>query len=450
MKKIFFLLLFVLYSSYSNSTVTAISNDGSYAPPIHTITCSTVESCPSSMPAEIPAPDAGSNFYWVPTPNPVVNIDSDRNIFYLQWDVYIVSTGTKFTTRDVKYDYTETTGPVACSNNDECFIEAKEKCVSIGETLKDFNYISGSDYTHSCSGSTDPVDLCSDGLPPNLNGYYECDRPDLQKCPDESYISVDSFCPSTPLPVCTDHDTCFTYASDEANCESSSVFEFNYTSPSDFTSACTVILPDSPDNPDNGGDGDGNENNDPNSEPTDRVADLDAQSLADTFDDTLRDDFGNVERAIREGDSNIVDSISDNTNGDKANSLSLKGAIDDTNTLLGEIKEELQTPDECSDLDCPPLDFAENTHSTVEEVHTAFFDSVKSSPILSSFQNVNNLISFEQPSCPPLAFYLGWPIESDFSSSFHCELMIDYINPILFVIFKIIWIYAGFRIVASA
>ena len=166
--------------------------------------------------------------------------------------------------------------------------------------------------------------------------------------------------------------------------------------------------------------------------------------------DLLSISIDGLEAAIREGDTNIVDSINDNTNGDSENTSILKSSLDETNSLLSDIKDELITPDACSGLDCPQADFAENNYATVDEVHAVFFDSVKSSPIMSSFQNVNNLISFDQPSCPPLAFYLGWPIEADFSSSFHCELMIDYINPILFIIFKIIWLYAGFRIVASA
>jgi hypothetical protein len=468
MRKI--LIFFFLFISFSSTADTgpsvSLSNSGLLVEPFI---------CPHSVECQRFAPDiivnkSGTSFY-VCRDIPSKVLSGSMKIYTNSGSVCNSGSTT------IALGFTRNSLPT-CNTDIECLERITAVCESTGQVVESFTFNgSPNDFDYSC-GTPDPIELCSDGLPPDLNGYYACDRPDLKECPDGRYIGIDSYCPSTPPPLCTDHDTCYTYASNEANCPSTSVFNFDYKSPTDFSTECVTILPGSPDNPGNGGNGDGNENNDPTSDPVTKVSDLDAESLADAIDESLRDDFGNIERAIREGDSKIASSIDDNTNSGNSNARKLEGAVDDlkssnntgmsgisssidgTNSLLGdistdlgEILDELQEDEEegCGlDLDCLVPTFSENNYSSVTDVNGAYMDSVMASPIMASFQNVENLIVFDDPTCPALAFYLGWPIDRDFSSSFHCQLMVEYINPILFIIFKILWIYAGFRILASA
>jgi hypothetical protein len=177
---------------------------------------------------------------------------------------------------------------------------------------------------HACTSTSDfescdadyvpPVEMCEDGYPPNIYGYDDyCDRPTPKLCTDGSYVESTSFCPVTNS-VCTDYDSCYQYAKSQTNCLSdSSSFTFNYQSPNAFDFTCEPIEPTSPDNPTNGGNADGNEYNDPQSpEPPITSGDSDPSALAAAIGLELRSDFGNVERAVRDGISS-ADSNTDRT-----------------------------------------------------------------------------------------------------------------------------------------
>jgi hypothetical protein len=181
----------------------------------------------------------------------------------------------------------------------------------------------------SCHEGYGQQQFCHDGLPPDLNGYLGCDRPALKQCSDESYVDQNSFCP-LDKDVCTDYNSCYNYAFDSSTCSdstSSSVFEFSYNNPSDFIYQCSSIDESSPDNPDNGGNADGNPNNDPISPQVPTVSEIDLASLATAIDSSLRDDFGNVERAIRESSSDIESAIRDDIVSSEQNTESLEDTI---------------------------------------------------------------------------------------------------------------------------
>jgi len=175
-----------------------------------------------------------------------------------------------------------------------------------------------------CEGLASQPQICSDGYPANIYGYEDnCDRPNPKQCPDGSYIEESSFC-TVGNGVCSDYDSCHQYAQAQANCSAnSSVFEFNYYDPNNFDFTCSDIATDSPDSPDNGGNADGNEYNDPTSPDSTTVSELDVGSLASAIGAELQDDFGNVERAIRDG-----------INSDSANTDQITAAINNANSEL--------------------------------------------------------------------------------------------------------------------
>ena len=196
------------------------------------------------------------------------------------------------------------------------------------ELLRRFPCSYDSDYSNTldvCQANYEPpAQLCSDGYPANIYGYEDnCDRPNPKQCPDGSYIEESSFC-SVGNGVCSDYDSCHQYAQSQANCSSnSSVFEFNYYDPNNFDFTCSDIATDSPDSPDNGGNADGNEYNDPTSPDSTTVSELDVGSLASAIGAELQDDFGNIERAIRDG-----------INSDSANTDQITTAINNANSEL--------------------------------------------------------------------------------------------------------------------
>lgn len=194
----------------------------------------------------------------------------------------------------------------------------------------------------SCQQGYGAPQLCSDGFPPDLLGYYGCDRPALKQCSDGSYVNKSSFCPLAPQ-VCSDYDTCYNYALNGANCTGSTYFEFNYTNPQNFSFECSVIEASSPDNLANGGNADGNPDNDPTSPVSPTVSELDPTSLSNAIDSSLQDNFGNVERAIRESGSGIEDSVRDGTSKADQNAQAIKDALNGLGVGTGQGFTDLKT-----------------------------------------------------------------------------------------------------------
>ena len=88
--------------------------------------------------------------------------------------------------------------------------------------------------------------ICADGLPPNLNGYLGCDRPNLQQCDDGSYILASSICSISP-PVCTDYESCLLYAQSQVDCSTGQNLEFNFESSQNWTYSCDLSDDSQPD-----------------------------------------------------------------------------------------------------------------------------------------------------------------------------------------------------------
>ncbi|RBP83188.1 hypothetical protein EBI01_11700 [Marinomonas rhizomae] len=183
-----------------------------------------------------------------------------------------------------------------------------------------------------------PVEMCEDGYPPNVYGYEDyCDRPTPKLCTDGSYVESTSFCPVTSS-VCTDYDTCYNYAQSQANCFSnSSTFTFNYQSPNAFDFACETIDTSSPDHPDNGGNADGNEYNDPLSpEAPITSGNSDPSALAAAIGLELRSDFGNVERAVRDGISSAESNTDRTIEAINSAQTNLEASLSDIESAISE------------------------------------------------------------------------------------------------------------------
>lgn len=196
---------------------------------------------------------------------------------------------------------------------------------------------STSDIASCQEGYQPPVDMCSDGFPPNVYGYEDhCDRPTPKQCSDGTYVKAGGYC-SVSVGVCSDYDSCYQYAMSKASCSktSASVLTFNYRDPTSFDFACETIDPSSPDNPSNGGNADGNEYNDPQSPESTSSGNSDLTSLATAIGKELRGDFGNIERAVRDG------TTAANANTDKTIDA-INTAQNDLNNTLTDIKSAIQ------------------------------------------------------------------------------------------------------------
>jgi hypothetical protein len=271
--------------------------------------------------------------------------------------------------------------------------------------------------------------LCEDGLPEEIGDYFNCDRPDLKKCLNGSIIKSETEICET---VCFDFDTCHAYATSSfaPSCESSTTFDFNYTDPDNWSYSCTTIDIASPDHLDNGGNSDGNTNNDPLSPEVKSVSEVDVESLANAIDAELQNDFGNVERAVRDS----IDSSDEN-------SLKIVNKLDEINSSL---KDQNETPAPNTYTIPSPS----NAPTTIEAANQLYYSRISQSPIVSSFSNMKNFISLSQSQCPKFEIELPAPINSTVSTLIHCELY-DTIRPILSPVMMAVWIFFGFRVFAS-
>lgn len=223
----------------------------------------------------------------------------------------------------------------------------------------------------------EPIIICPDGLPEDLNGYPACDRPTLTQCVDGSIIEASTqICPS----VCTDFDTCHQFAISKASCAGATYFEFYYINASKFKYDCHIIDENSPDHSNNGGNQDGNTNNDPSSPNTDTVGTLDPQSLISELDSALQNDFGNIERAIRDGNednSNLLTQFknenSENLNNIQITSEQLLEKLESNNNHLSQISNKISNK-------CVPTQqnrYCENPHGLDQNLITTLSSALK-------------------------------------------------------------------------
>jgi len=318
--------------------------------------------------------------------------------------------------------------------------------------------------------------ICDDGLPPDLAGYYGCDRSELRACSNGSYVRADTgIC---PVP-CTDYLSCYHHALDNSSCAGAQYFEFEYIDPENWSISCSLIADGSPDHPDNGGDGDGNPYNDPNTPETGdgstpNTSSIDPYTLAGLIGDELRPGFSDVERAIRDdidqsktntetlesavGDveSAVRDSIQSGENNTNAitNSLDLLGSkLDGLNDSLNSGPCDPNQPDYYSCLDTPTGNLPSHSQSdasTIAEANANFKSRIDNSEIVQSFTGMADLISLDNAECPTFSIDLTTTlINENISTSIHCDLM-ENARPIISPVMIVIFIWIAFRIFASA
>jgi hypothetical protein len=254
--------------------------------------------------------------------------------------------------------------------------------------------ISTSTFESCESGYEPPVEMCSDGFPPNVYGYEDyCDRPTPKKCDNGEYVQEGAYC-SVSNGVCSDYDSCYQYAITNANCSSSSsLFSFNYRDPNNWDYSCGDIDPASPDHPDNGGNADGNEYNDPQSpEPPISSGNSDPSALAAAIGLELRSDFGNVERAIRDG----ISSAGSNTD---RTIESINSAQSNLNSTLSDIKSSIQEANSADNGSSSIVDSVNSASSNISDSINQSSSDISnniangSSDIVNSVNGLNNSVS---------------------------------------------------------
>ena len=317
----------------------------------------------------------------------------------------------------------------------------------------------------TCEASQPPV-VCDDGFPENLNGYPGCDRPRLVSCDDGTYVNESNgICRVNNQFECWDHDSCFSLAYSESGCSTGSVFEFNYINPQQWETVCTEPPIDSPDSTAQGGNADGNPYNDPNtpvsgegSSPT--VADADPQSLATAIDNQLKNDFGNVERAIRDGIASEVDNttrITDEVGSlQSANSQGFSALGDKLDGITDLLSQSGPCDPEQPDyLDCltpqgSPL--PQQPQPIAADTGEALFNyksRIDNAPITLAFSNMSELVSADAGDCPSFSIDLPSPINETITTTLHCDLM-DIISPTISAVMLVIYTFIGFLIFASS
>ncbi|WP_370981007.1 hypothetical protein [Agaribacterium sp. ZY112] len=368
-------------------------------------------------------------------------------------------------------------------------------CLAINESGPGVHCMYLESFTKTCpigyelqgaSGDCELVDLqacmnatpefCEDGFPPNLNGYYGCDRPDLMLCSDGTYARQDiGICPTS----CTDYLSCFEEAVLSSNCEADQLSNFEYINPGNWTLQCNSISPESPDHPDLGGNGDGNPFNDPStpdegSGSTLDTAHIDPYSLAGMIRDELTPEFSNVERAIRDdidqskintgaiesAINEVQESLDNNRQFDENNASTIIGTINQVGAKIDSINEALNSgpcdPNLTNYIECispPPKDLPPNISAGVgsyEEAMTNFRSRITSSNVVQAFSDMTTIISLDNAICPGFSINLeSTIINKNISTTIHCDLM-ESVKPILSAVMLIIYTWIAFRIFASS
>ena len=269
-------------------------------------------------------------------------------------------------------------------------------------------------------------EICEDGLPPNLAGYYGCDRPALKQCGDGSYVRSDTGICST---FCSDYLSCYNYALANSSCAGSQYFEFSYTDPENFSFSCTSIDSNSPDYAGNGGNEDGNPYNDPNT-PTSgdgSISDsgsIDPYSLAEILGNELRPDLSNIERAVRddidqskintetlEGAVNEVETaVRDSIQSGENNTNAITNSIDALGFKLDDISDSLNSgpcdpnqPNYYQCLDTPmgnlPNHSTTGNASTFAESNANFKLRIEISDVVQAFSGMSSLVNLDNAQC---------------------------------------------------
>lgn len=217
------------------------------------------------------------------------------------------------------------------------------------------NFCSYFDANGNCTTPPDPppivIENCSDGYPPNLNGYAGCDRPSLKICTNGSYVDSQlGVCSSS----CTDYQTCYNSAIAQVGvCSGATYTNFNYVDPLNYSISCGDIPPASPDSSANGGNQDGNIYNDPQSTTPSAgstTSTTDLSTVGQSIKEALQPEFSTLERAINKttdqiskGDVLIRDSINSLSTTTSNGSSDVVNSVDSLNNTSQITNSKLDT-----------------------------------------------------------------------------------------------------------
>lgn len=149
---------------------------------------------------------------------------------------------------------------------------------------------------------------------------------------------------------------------------------------------------------------------------------------------------GEGESGTEFDDSNIVGALNQLKN--KADSTNSK--LDDANETLTGIKDIL----EGEGGDTMP-GHSEGSHPSFAAVNAAFYSRISTTQISQAFSGVSNLVSLSSAECPVLEIEFPEPISITASTSIHCD---TYASAALVfqIVMSAVWLFAAFRIFASA
>jgi hypothetical protein len=305
-------------------------------------------------------------------------------------------------------------------------------------------------------------EICEDGFPSDILGYEDhCDRVDLQQCSDGSYITINDTCPQQPL--CSDSSSCYAYLiQTTGGCADGEEEIYEYQDdPQIYSLTCNQTNDPDPDP-------------DPNTDPSD----IDIDRLATLIDDALEDDFSSVEQAIRDdteqsiSNTTTIESAIDNIgpNTSDLDTTSLESTINSASTSiannlgakLDSINQSLNSgecdPKSANYYDCLnnsgtgsfPSHSSTGGASSIDEAFINFKGRIENSELISSFSGMSQLIDVSNSQCPQLSIDLRDTIVNKVATTtLHCELM-ESIKPFLTSLMMVIYIWAGFRVFASA
>ncbi len=155
------------------------------------------------------------------------------------------------------------------------------------------------------------------------------------------------------------------------------------------------------------------------------------------------------------------DSGSGDLDGDPSIDVSgIESRLDQSNTLLGQIDSTIQSngssqANRDDSRDQILEEIAENTSTELPEGNffSGMFSEVSSrlgnSALVQTFSGVANILNLSSAQCPDFSIDLPSPINSTVSTTVHCTVM-DSVRTPLSAVMHVVFVIAGFRIVASA
>ena len=103
-----------------------------------------------------------------------------------------------------------------------------------------------------------------------------------------------------------------------------------------------------------------------------------------------------------------------------------------------------------SDSLVPEFEGSGSSFDTTEKINTEFFRRIKESPIILSFSVISEKVHLQPSTCSPITISFDQPFKVHLSTSIHCDLFNDTVLQVISTIFSVVWLFIGFKILASA